>query len=420
MARIEKVSNSGVLNWLRHDNRTIKNDNNKDIDPSKTYKNDCLTPYISKELRDHYSDRDVREEIRKLEYAKYKELKKLFYCYNRKDVNTLVSVVVTCPKEITDPVIEKKFFQGVADFLNDRYGNTVSITIHRDEGKHYVLKDKNGNPILDENQKPIKEWHEGRSHLHYNFIPTVKIDKEKVLKKKNPVKAMLDYEEKINAKERIDRKELLRLHPDMNYYLNKVCGIKCNLNSGITARQGGNKTVEELKREFDETVKTELMLENERLRGEIKDFKTEIFEKDQKLLNAENRSVELENLLLETEASKKETNIQIKEKDITIEKLQNELSKTKDYVKSIENELSNINNDKTTIEQQQKEIETLKSKNADLEARISTNEVSKDIDNEIQPGWGQSNKPAVGWGDQTISNGWNNQEKRPNTWDVEM
>ena len=271
MASIEKVTSAGVANWLRHNNRTIIRDSNTDIDYDRSKNNYSLTPFIDIPRSEHFAR---REEIRRLEYAHYKELKEQFYCYNRKDVNTLVSVVVTLPKEIKDPETEGRFFAGVADFLCARYGNTVSITVHKDEGKHFVLKDDFGKPLLDENQKPQMEWHEGRAHLHYTFIPTVKIDHAAVAKKKNPVKAMFQYQEKISAKERINKKELLSLHPDMNRYLNDICGISCNLNSGITKAQGGNRTVKELKQSFDEKIVKELTAENVKLKNEIKEIRS--------------------------------------------------------------------------------------------------------------------------------------------------
>jgi len=55
----------------------------------------------------------------------------------------------------------------------------------------------------------------------------------------------------------------------MNRYLNEKCGIRCNLNSGITKAQGGNKSVSELKKEFDQKVIRDLTVENTNLRKEI-------------------------------------------------------------------------------------------------------------------------------------------------------
>lgn len=262
MASIKKIPAAGVSNWLRHNNRTVRKSINPDIDVSSSRLNYSLTPYIDIPREEQY---DRREEIRKLEYEHYKELKDQFYCYKRKDVNTMVSLVVTLPKEIRDPETEDRFFRGVADFLCERYGNTISITVHKDEGKHFKISDS------DTSQKynTKTEWNEGRPHLHYTFIPTVKINHAALSRKKNPVKEMFNYTEKICAKERINRQDLLTLHPAMNKYLNEKCGITCNLNSGITREQGGNKSVEQLKKEFDKQIIEELTRENEKLLSEL-------------------------------------------------------------------------------------------------------------------------------------------------------
>ena len=427
MASIEKVTDSGVANWLRHNERTIEKDSNTDIDYSRTKDNYNLTPYIPAELKERYFDSKVREQIRKLEYSHYKELKEQFYCYGRKDVNTMVSVVVTLPKEIKDSETADKFFRGVADFLCDRYGNTVSITVHQDEGKHYALKDIDGKHLLDDTGNPIREWHEGRSHLHYTFIPTVEIDKAKLAQKKNPVKAMFDYKEKISAKERIDRQELLHLHPDMNRYLNDVCGIKCNVNSGITAAQGGNKSVRELKADFDKKIIKDLTVENDRLRSELDIVKRDVTQIKEK------------NAIVERLQGREQT------KDATIDQLQGELSGTRERVRSLENELFNVRQYKTTMEHQKgeinalrgeikelrnqlkdveqsrnAEIETLRARNAELEARISEKDVSKIVDYGMPSGWGQGATQTAGWGNQTVSTGWEPQERSASTWDVDQ
>lgn len=262
MASIKKIPAGGVSNWLRHNNRTVRKSINEDIDVSRTRLNYSLTPYINIPRDQQY---DRREEIRKLEYEHYKELKEQFYCYNRKDVNTMVSIVVTLPKEIKDPETEERFFCGVAEFLTKRYSNTVSITVHKDEGKHF----KNTESSMGQKINTISERSEGRPHLHYTFIPTVKINHAALAKKKNPVREMFNYSEKICAKERINRQDLLTLHPQMNKYLNEECGISCNINSGITREQGGNKSVAQLKKEFDQQIIKDLTRENEKLMNEL-------------------------------------------------------------------------------------------------------------------------------------------------------
>ncbi len=409
MAAFEKVTESGVVGWLRHDNRCIKNDKNKDIDPARSPLNYSLTPYIDIPREEHYAR---REEIRKLEYARYKELKSQFYCYGRSDVNTLCSIVVTSPKEINDPETEEKLFKGLAEFFNQRYGNCVSITIHRDEGKHAYARDKYGNIINGPDGKPLMEWHAGRNHMHYTFIPTVKIDHAAVEKKKNPVKTMLKkdengnyiYKEKISAKERIDRRELLSLHKDMNRYINDVCGIRCNLNSGITAAQGGNKKVSELKREFDAKVIRDLTIETERLRGEVGQLKGQIYEQQEAITKMNNSILERGNIIKQLQlkirtSEQSQTHDQEKafEKDTLIRSqrqkiaaLEGEIAATK---KAYEQELA----------LKQRQIEELQTKNKALEAKTKELEASKEHD-----AWGQTNTwdNTSEWGN-TVS-GWDN------------
>ncbi len=445
MASIEKVTASGVVNWLRHNNRTIENDGNTDIDYSRSKDNYSLTPYIDIPREEQF---ERREEIRKLEYQHYKELKEQFYCFNRKDVNTMVSVVVTLPKEINDPETEEKFFKGVADFLTDRYGNTVSITVHKDEGKHYVLKDNNGNPLLDDSGKPIKEWHEGRPHLHYTFVPTVKIDKKALSEKKNPIKAMSEYEEKISAKERINRTELLHLHPDLNHYINEKCGIKCNLNSGITKSQGGNKSVEQLKKDFDQKVIRELTIENERLRTEITDVKHELSESksiyENKIVNYEDQRSKYLSQLKQKDETIHQLQRESTSKDAVIESIKKDLKHDRDRINDLEYNQQNINTGKNTIEKQKHEIDVLqeqvlalkkdlknveaentallknkdaelqllKEKNAELEVKLAQKNIehSEDINNNK---WGQTNN----WGQ---NRSWGNVERGTGTWTMDQ
>ncbi len=442
MASIEKVTASGVVNWLRHNNRTIEKDGNTDIDYSKTKDNYSLTPYIDIPREEQYAR---REEIRKLEYQHYKELKEQFYCFNRKDVNTMVSVVVTLPKEINDPETEEKFFMGVADFLTQRYSNTVSITVHKDEGKHFVLKDNDGNPILDDSGNPIKEWHEGRAHLHYTFIPTVKIDKKALSEKKNPIKAMAEYEEKISAKERINRTELLHLHPDLNRYINDHCGIKCNLNSGITKAQGGNKSVEQYKKEFDQKVIRDLTIENERLRTEMTDVKKDLLESRTLLESTAIVHKDLQSQLIQKDETIRQLEHESSTKDAVIDSLKNNLKHNQDRTSNLEYNHQHVTSDKATIERQKHEIDKLqeevmslkktlktieaeqasssqnkdleiqllKEKNAELEAELVQKDIdrSKDIDSSTK--WGQTSD----WGQ---NRSWGNVDRGTGTWNMDQ
>ena len=66
MASVEKFTHGAVVNQLRHCNREIENDNNKDIDSSRMYLNFSLTP-----------ERNMSD------LAYYKQRKEELYCYGR-------------------------------------------------------------------------------------------------------------------------------------------------------------------------------------------------------------------------------------------------------------------------------------------------------------------------------------------------
>lgn len=285
MARIEKFSDGAVVNELRHNNRLIIKDSNPDIDPERTHLNYSLTPYIDVP-KSEYSLH--RSEIRRKEQEYYRQRKSELYCYNRKDVKTMAGCIVTCPKEIVSAKEQERFFKATASFLSQRYGskNVISITVHYDEGKLLKLTDETGQVLRDAQGSPMTEFRLGQPHLHFCWIPACKIDHGKLdyqvrngkllaeeikrdpesgryyidrkfkLKKgqkiptRNVPKAMREMEEKISANDVLNKAELQHLHTDFQEFLDKH-GINGNVHSGITAAQGGNRTVKELKQDTD-------------------------------------------------------------------------------------------------------------------------------------------------------------------------
>ena len=203
---------TGAYNILKHNNRLIKNDKNKDIDSSRTHLNYSLTPYLDVP-EDEYFAR--REEIRRKEYEHYKQRKSECYVYDREDIKTLAECIVTLPKEITDPVEKKQFFETVTSFLSERYGkdNVISATVHCDEGK--VISLKNADGIITQNFKI------GSDHLHFTFIPATKIDHAALAAKPHHCTGMDSFQDKISANDVITKRDLQTLHPDMQRYLEK-------------------------------------------------------------------------------------------------------------------------------------------------------------------------------------------------------
>lgn len=132
------------------------------------------------------------------------------YCMNRKDVNVCVDWCITAPEDLPREQL-RDFFQKTYDFLENRY----SIC-----GKSYVVSS-------------YVHLDEVTPHMHFCFIPVV-LD----LKKKVRLK--------VSAKEKIDKKELTKFHPELEKYLADN-GIHCSILNEATKE--GNRSIEELKRQ---------------------------------------------------------------------------------------------------------------------------------------------------------------------------
>ena len=208
MASVVKFHAAAVSQELRHNNREILHSSNPDIDPSRSADNDDLTP-------DHGG-------MSPYEYYKSRLNELYIYDPRRTDINTAFGWVVTLPRDISDPENEQRFFEAVADFLEDRYGpeNCVSVTIHRDEG--------------------------GQPHLHYIGIPAVANN----MRDEDHPQA-----EKLSCKEVINRAELRTFHADLQKYLDEH-GIDAKVHTGVTG--GNNRTVDDLKRETAAELRAEI------------------------------------------------------------------------------------------------------------------------------------------------------------------
>lgn len=209
MASVQKFHAAAVRQELRHNYREIRNSSNPDIDRTRSADNDySLTP-------DHGG-------LSPYEFYKARLEELYIYDPNRSDINTAYGWIVTLPKEITTREEEQCFFEAVADFLIRRYGeeNTVSITIHRDEG--------------------------GQPHLHYIGIPAV-------------INNMRSEEhpqlEKLSCREVINRAELRAFHGALQEYLDEH-GVDAHVLTGVT--KGKNRTVEQLKRESIADLRVEV------------------------------------------------------------------------------------------------------------------------------------------------------------------
>ena len=190
MASVQKFTQSAVVNILRHNNRTIENPSNMDIDTDRSDGNYSLLP-----------NRTISD------YDYFKQRKSELYCFKRADVKVLAGWIVTAPQDLPKDQINV-FFRECYNFLTDRYGieNTVQAVVHQDES--------------------------GQPHLHFCFIPVVDDNKH--------------GGQKICADKVLNRRDLRIFHPDLQHWLTEN-GINAKVITGVTKKQGGNRTVKELK-----------------------------------------------------------------------------------------------------------------------------------------------------------------------------
>lgn len=204
MASVEKISKGNVYNLIRHNERLNQNYSNTDIDLSLVGEDYLLSPSRGMSSYDYYKKR-LSE----------------CYMYNRGDVKPVFSWIVTAPEDVADQDIDV-FMENCYEFLVQRYGeeNCISCTVHKDES--------------------------GRPHLHYMGMPVVPDPKH-------------EQGQKICMNDVINRKELRNFHPDLDKFL-KSKGMSCGVYTGVTAKQGGNRTVKEMKQERD--MQKEIKREN--------------------------------------------------------------------------------------------------------------------------------------------------------------
>jgi len=110
----------------------------------------------------------------------------------------------------------KRFFQEAYQFMNDRYAmggdrNVISAYVHMDETT---------------------------PHLHYAFVPVARI------KKTTPKGKKVD-EERVSAKDLINRADLKTFHQDLENHMKIAFGREINILNQAT--KGGNLTTQELK-----------------------------------------------------------------------------------------------------------------------------------------------------------------------------
>lgn len=199
MAHVMKHTRASCGHMFAHFDRKAEHISNENLDRTRTHLNYNLA--IHQQM-------DQGEFVRK----RCSEVR----CQNRKDVNVMVSWVVTAPKDLSETE-HKAFFQASYDFLQKKYGreNVVSAYVHMDEVT---------------------------PHMHFAFVPVVHTFKQD---RKNP--DILTEIYKVSAKECVNRYDLQSFHESLQRYVSKELGHEVSILNEATKE--GNRSIEELKRQ---------------------------------------------------------------------------------------------------------------------------------------------------------------------------
>lgn len=199
MAHMMKHTKASCGHMFAHFDRKAENISNENLDRTRTHLNYNLA--IHQQM-------DQGEFVRK----RCSEVR----CQNRKDVNVMVSWVITAPKDLPETE-HRAFFQASYDFCKKRYGidNVVSAYVHMDEVT---------------------------PHMHFAFVPVVRTLKPD---KKNPNIATEVV--KVSAKECVNRYDLQSFHESLQQYVEHELGHQVSILNEATKE--GNRSIEELKRQ---------------------------------------------------------------------------------------------------------------------------------------------------------------------------
>lgn len=202
MAHLESYKRAAAEGVCRHDERHpkdgVKSRKNETIDPEKTALNYNLAPDTYGTVAERI-DRICKQEGIRLS--------------SRKDLNVMCSWVVTLPKGmyVTE---QEPFFQELYSFLAKRYGENHVITaaVHLDETT---------------------------PHMHFGFLPVADDGKGGLT---------------VSSKKVVNRMELRKFHRDLSEHMRERFGRDIGIETGITEEQGGNKSVQTMKREAVEAA----------------------------------------------------------------------------------------------------------------------------------------------------------------------
>lgn len=421
MAELEKFTDDGVMMLLKHSDRHLKNDSNKDIVEEK------------KDL--NYSIEMERNGLSPREF--YKQIKDSSYLYGRgtqreAEAVTCCSWVVTLPKSVSDystvgkdeikvlnPEAEGAFFDGVNQFVSDRYDGTVFYNrVHYDEGGqphihiYFVPQTKLDHDLVHYKTTKTHEAVRTKSG-RYEFTYRFKLENGERIPLKNYAKMSDYYDTKISGADVLNKAELQHFHGDLAEYLrkNNLPGAD-SVYSGKT--DGKNVSVKSLK-EFTKAtgITIDELKKNPLSKDELSELldKTELKPSDRRAIEAINSEVTIEKLQTQiheieaehAKASAHDRSEELAQKDEQIRGLSHtiyeknqELAAAADRNAELEKKLAEM---EKSMEAKQAELERAKARVEELE-KEKTIEASQ---TEKTQGWGQTTTSS--WGDKSQS-GW--------------
>lgn len=386
------------MTLLKHDLRKLKNDFNADIDPQWSNLNYTL-PCNTAGLTD-------------LQY--YKKIVEKAYIYGRgsqreADAVTCCSWVVTLPKEISDygtiskerplrinPEKETAFFQGVYDFLQNRYATCFHAVIHYDEAGqphgHFFLVPRvaiDHDLIRNKTQKTHIAERLPSGRWQYK-VKLCKDSKGNVIPLPNYAKASDSYEWKISAADVFCKAELQNWHKDLSDYLRslQIPGADYVCNGKTAGKNISVKSMKELKTLTGLSIEElkELQLNRDQLQNIIAS-------KDRNLIQLLRQIQQKENELTDLHRQMKMKDRVIYEKDKQIHSLvENSLLHEEELMHTTEQNQQL----QARCEQYQKELEEMR------EYAENRNLSKIDIMEDARSSWGQNKawRKELAWGNQ--------------------
>ncbi len=241
MAEIHKVERSAVGRVFLHNLRQ-KDDGvshqNKNIDNERTDQNYGFFQGSIVKSNDIHKDEIVQM---------YKNRLNEVYHLNRKNLVTLMDVVVTLPCDV-EYDDEQYFFKSVYDFYLNDFGekNMISAIVHKDEVT---------------------------PHIHLDIVPAMPLKdrdaSETLLKRVEDYGRQrgIQVVDTLNARDLINRVYLQQMHPRLSDFMEERLGYPCEILNGAT--KNGNQTVLELKNKSLERMITSRKEEVDRLQKNI-------------------------------------------------------------------------------------------------------------------------------------------------------